>query len=92
MLLFSESTDIERAKRLLSNEDFIWAKSKLDAILAVYESIGTLDYKLSDTALAKELRRRRGVTGLINSWFDEIEGTGTMDIPQTPDTDLVHRF
>jgi hypothetical protein len=85
----NEEVNIERAKRLKDNEDWIWAKDQLETLINIYESIGTLDYKLSDTSLAKELRRRRGVTSLIRSWLEEIEGTGTLDIaPPTPNTIL----
>lgn len=87
----TEEVNIERARRLKENEDWIWAKNQLETIIQIYESIGTLDYKLSDTALAKELRRRRGVSGLLRSWLDEIEGTGTIPLPPAQEP-LLTRF
>jgi hypothetical protein len=90
--MIDESVPIERARRLKDNEDWKWAKTKLETIIQIYESIGTLDYRLSDTSLAKELRRRRGVSSLLTSWLEEIEGTGTLDIPKIDEDKTIIRF
>ncbi len=82
-MIEQEQLDTEVARRLVENPDWKWAKGKLETILTIYNTVGTLDYKLSDAALAKQVRLRKDVVALLQSFMDEIEGTALTAADET---------
>jgi len=68
--------DGERAKRLKENEDWKWAKHRLEELINTAFSLATLPNYKTATALQREVETRQKAAGLILTWFEEVEGTG----------------
>lgn len=67
----------ERAKRLLENEDWLWAKRKLEEITDAILSLDTLPNYKTAGALQNEIITRKKASGLVRAWIEEVEGSGT---------------
>jgi len=66
----------DRGKRLKENEDWKWAKQKLEDCINAVTSIGTLPKGVTATTLQKEIDSRHKAIGLIRTWIEEVEGAG----------------
>lgn len=85
----NEELDISAAKRLLLNDDWTWAKSKLEAMVDVYLNSNLTG---TDTTVGREYKRRKDVAALLRSWIEYIEGSAQIPSEVLEQSKLVQRF
>lgn len=85
----SEQQDIYSAKRFENNDDWKWAKTKLEEMTDVYLHA---DLTGTDTALGREYKRRKDVVAVITAWMQYIEGTSQVPFEVTDDNKLIQHF
>ena len=84
----TEDQEAEVAKRLTENDDWKWAKTKLDSMIEAYLHSALTG---TDTAVGREYKRRKDVAATIISWIEYIEGTAP--IPKfLEETKFIKRF
>lgn len=88
--------DGERAKRLKDNEDWKWAKQKLELTIIDYLSFDSVPEYKTATALQNEFNTRKKAAGIVRAWFEEVEGTGIQQQfnkeKKTINNELITRF